>query len=259
MRSIIKVIAGQSATIFLSIRGITLPSYFDVRDRITALKQENERDIINLTQRIIKPGMTVIDIGANVGLLTRHFAKLVGDKGRVLAFEPDPETFKYFKHNTRKFPAVATSQVALSDNCESAQFFLNARSGTSNSLVNSANSKETITVQCMTLDEFLAQEPELKIDLIKIDVEGAELKVLSGMSETFAKQPRMRIIMEFCPKNLLGGGIDPLMLLDFMKSHGFSLEVIQDDGTLHQANDLSTITGYLGENGYANLLCTPVG
>ena len=256
LHNTIKSLVAQLATLSFYLRGIKLPPYFDESDRIHNAIHGIENDIIYFTNYTLKQGMVVVDVGANVGFLTRQFGKLVGDTGKVLSFEADPSTFEYLKYNSRKLPCVQLFQLAVSDVNGSAQFYLHSRSGASNSLVNTPQSKEMITVKCMTLDDFLDTLPPMKIDFIKIDVEGAELKVLNGMKRTFINQPGMKVILEFCPANLIGAGIEPSDLLSFMKEHSFSIAVIHEDGTLCKFNDLATVHGLIGANGYVNILCT---
>ena len=82
---------------------------------------------------------------------------------------------------------------------------------------------ETVTVEALPLDEYL-KDVAGEIALIKIDVEGAEGFVLKGMQETFRKNPRMALLMEFYPTLIRRGGSDPVeMLHNFYAEHDIGL------------------------------------
>jgi FkbM family methyltransferase len=91
--------------------------------------------------------MTVMDVGANVGLLTRQFCQRVGKGGRVYAFEPDPLTFRFLEFNTQPFKNKELTQFAVSDNQGPALLHLNFTSGTGNSLLTQGHSTESVPVK----------------------------------------------------------------------------------------------------------------
>ncbi|HEV2435947.1 MAG TPA: FkbM family methyltransferase [Verrucomicrobiae bacterium] len=200
--------------------------------------------------------MTVMDVGANVGLLTRQFCRQVGPNGRVFAFEPDPLTFQFLEFNTRSFKNKELTQCAVSANHEPALLHLNFGSGMGNSLLNKSHARESVPVNCISLDEFLKQRGNPVVDIIKIDVEGAELSVLRGMRQTMARLPGLKIIIEYCPKNLQGSGVAPREVFDELRAQQFSLQVIQPDGGVKAVDRFDELDGHLNPSGYVNLLCS---
>jgi len=200
--------------------------------------------------------MIVVDVGANVGLLTRHFCRSVGARGRVFAFEPDPLIFEYLEFNTRSFKNKELAQCAISDNHEPALLHLNLNNGSSNSLLNRNSSEESVSVSCISLDEFLKKHGDLVADIIKIDVEGAELNVLRGMRQTIERLPQLKVIIEYCPKNLKGAGIAPREVFTELRSQRLNLQVIQPDGGLKAIYTFDDLECNMNPSGYVNLLCT---
>jgi len=239
----------------LLLRGLKLPPYFPLRDRLAHLVKGTEPDIEHLCHRLLRPGMTVMDIGANVGLLTRQFCQQVGQNGRVYAFEPDPLTFQFLEYNTRSFQNKELVQFAVSDNQEPALLHLNLTSGAGNSLLNQSHSTESVPVTCISLDEFLKQHGNPSVDAIKIDVEGAELSVLRGMRQTVTRLPGLKIIIEYCPANLKAGGVEPRAVFDELRSQQFDLQVIQSDGSAKAIDKFEELEGNLNPRGYLNLYC----
>ena len=102
--------------------------------------------------------------------------------------------------NTRSFPNKQLTLSAISDNHEPALLHSNPTSGLGNSLFNKADGAETVSVPCISLDEFLDKAGKPMVDIIKIDVEGAELSVLRGMRQTMARLPKLQIIIEYGPE-----------------------------------------------------------
>ncbi len=251
----LRKLALHSVNGLLLVRGLKLPPYFRLRDRLRYLIREMEPDIQHLCKRLLGPGKTVVDIGANVGLLTRQFCRQVGKNGRVFAFEPDPMTFQYLQFNTRSFQSKELTQCAISDNHEPAFLHLNFTSGTGNSLLNRSHSKESVPVACISLDEFLKQRGNPAVDVVKIDVEGAELSVLRGMRQTAARLPGLKIIIEYCPVNLKGAGVQPRQVFDELRSQSFTLQVIQPDGGVKAIGQFEELDAHLNPAGYVNLLC----
>ena len=252
----LKAALRQIVTFALYCRGLKLPRSFDLRDRLTVLNAGIEHDVSALTSKVLKPGMVVLDVGANIGLLTRHFCEAVGPSGKVFAFEPDPENFSCLEFNTKGCGNRSVHQLAISDANGTAHLYLNARSSTGNSLLNQSDAAGSVEVECRTIDTFLSENRVTQIDFIKIDVEGAELKVLQGMRETLRRLSSVKLVIEYCPKNLLGSGVEPQAVFNELRSQGLVVGAIQEDGRIEEVAAFENLERHLGTRGYANLLCS---
>ena len=136
-----------------------------------------EPNVTRLFCSLIREGMTVVDVGASIGYYTLLAAKRVGREGLVLAFEPDPYRFKALKENVEinAWKNVKVFQLAVSNKEEERKM----ESGESFVI---KSRKHVVTVKTVRLDTFL-QTLQVDPDIIKIDVEGAELEVLMGMKD----------------------------------------------------------------------------
>jgi FkbM family methyltransferase len=238
----------------LRLFGWKLPPYFSARERLSFLLIGFEKPLLTAIRRVVRPGNTVLDVGANIGLLSREFARLAGQAGRVAAFEPDPTTFDCLKFNTRAFRTVQPVHAAVSDSNGVCKLFLHPTSGMSNSLVHDWENSEAINVSSTTVDNWLAENPEFqKPDIVKIDVEGAEKRVLDGMRSTLRDNPHVTLIVEFCPK-LLGGEDGSRDLLQTLRTHG-ALLLITESGDIREVRDDGTIHNSLNKDGFVNLVC----
>lgn len=252
-------LVGKIATLILRLRGMKFPYYFNDSHRIDLLFHDCEPDVGKSARSLIAVGETVLDIGANIGLLSCVFADSAGPDGRVFVFEPDPYTATFLKHNVRRFGQVRVFEIALSDKSGTANLFLNAQSGTSNSLADRSDASETVSVECLTLDDFLKREPLEQIHLIKIDVEGYEPRVLAGMAETLKAHAETAMIIEYCPENLRLAGEIPEALLEQIAELGFELYTLYDDGNCEKVAGFQEMLSVLPATGYVNLLCARPG
>jgi len=213
---------GSKVTKFELPREQSVAPYF----RLSWITGCYEREIIALYSQILRPGMRVIDIGAHVGYHTIRFAKLVGSEGKVFAFEPCPSTFEVLCRNVRRqtLANVVLEQKAVSDASGQVDLFV-GRHNLRHSTVPVGNI--WVKVDSVSLDDYLRGEV---IHLVKIDVEGAELKVLRGMGSLMDTVPDITLILEFYPDLLRAseGEDGPVELLNLLRDSGFYLYEIQE-------------------------------
>ncbi len=255
IKQIVKVMLARFADALNFLRGYRFPAYFLERDRIDVLLFGIEPDVSKILKRRLHKGMTVLDVGGNVGLITRICSSRVGKDGHVWSFEPDPYTRGFLDYNVRKCGNVTVSPIALSDANVSAKLHIHPRSGTSNSLLEFAASESAVDVECMTMDYFLEQHPQIRPDCVKIDVEGAEPKVLAGMRQTLRRFPDLFLVIEFCPANLANGGYSPQDYYGLLEGMGLGAAIIHKDGSSTPVSGVDDLLVRMGGEIYCNLLC----
>ena len=162
-----------------------------------------EPEVTRLIKEVLNPGDVIVDIGANVGVHTLVMAKEVGNKGKVYAFEPHPEISKRLLSNINlnKFNNVKVSNNALSNNTGELDFFVHnpkrLHKGQSTFYKEHLDGEaRKIKVEVDTLDNFAEKNKLKKINLIKIDTEGNDFKVLQGTEEVI-KNFSPNLIFEF--------------------------------------------------------------
>lgn len=155
--------------------------------------------------RCLRPGMRVLDIGANVGVYTTQFARAVGESGHVYAFEPAPQTAARLRANIslNQLANVTVVTKALADREGTAEFHLFPDGeDVYNSLGAAWRPKEgiratqVIEVETITLDAFARQEGLSSVDLVKLDVEGAEEAVIRGGTSLLRASPQALVVVE---------------------------------------------------------------
>jgi FkbM family methyltransferase len=191
----------------------------------------------------LRPGMTIVDIGANLGYYT-----VLGSRyaSRVIAFEPEPENYALLRKNiaTNQLTNTTLEQVAIGDKAGSLDLYFDPTNRGKHSLLAHAN--QTIRkVESIPLDSYLKSHGNPNISVIKIDIEGWEAKALKGMSRTLLKcQPTL--FFEFVPYRVAASGEDPVATLRHLTSIGYTLDII--DETKQQLTPLSDIERFVAQN-----------
>ena len=166
-----------------------------------------ELAVSELLIRLVSPGATVIDAGANVGYMTILAATAAGRDGRVVAFEPNPKLFPVLQQNVDQFAkqvqvtTVELSQAALGEAIGSAQLHLGAGFSENDgiaSLIPTDETSSTSTVPLTTLDSAMG---DLHVDVMKVDVEGYELQLFHGAEVALRTHRIKHIIFEEHPES----------------------------------------------------------
>lgn len=133
----------------------------------------------------LEPGMTFFDIGANIGFFSTLAGRLVGPTGRVIAFEPFPESARRASRNAQLNGFDHVSVVEAAVGASKARVTLHLDESATHK-VTEAPTGPSLVVDQISIDEWRAESQAPAPDLVMIDVEGAELEVLAGMKETIA-------------------------------------------------------------------------
>jgi len=160
-------------------------------------------------QRRIKKGWTVYNVGAHIGYYTVIFSHLVGDTGRVYAFEPEPHNFALLQKNTGKLKNVVLINKAISDRAGKTRLYFGGEN-TGDNRIYPFNRKDSVKVKTARLDEYKTP------DFVKIDVQGAEVLVLKGMG----KMRIRRMMIEFDPLHLQLAGSSSKEFFEMLKNCG---------------------------------------
>ncbi len=209
-----------------------------------------ERDVTAVFRRLLAPGMGVLDIGANIGYFAMLSASLVGGAGHVLAIEPNPRNARMLEASRRAngFTQVTLSQTAAGPNTGLLVLHRSHSNGTTSTLPEGvAVLLDAETVPCVRPDALVS--PDRRIDLIKVDVEGAEYQALLGCAGIIARD-RPTIISEFSPDLMEGiSGIDGRGYLKWLTGLGYELSVVEPDGSLHVARNTEDVMAAYQQRG----------
>jgi FkbM family methyltransferase len=178
----------------------------------------------------LKPGMTFVDVGANIGYYTLLAARLVGSQGRVFAFEPCPENFQLLQRSVQANGHTNVTLVpkAVSDRSGPAILQLDRNSSGGHSLSGFRGGARSIAVETISLDEYFASYAG-SIDVVKTDTEGADPAVFRGMHGLLERNPSLVLFTEFYPRAMQGMGYVPDDYLRDLAACGLRVYSIDED------------------------------
>ena len=214
-------------------KGLKFPA--GSKHQLAMLLDDYEPDVVSLCRQYIQPGMVVIDAGAYAGYYTLLFSELVGPTGKVYAFEPHPENFDTLKHNSQQSrfkQNIVLLQNAVSDRVGTVQISAHKTDTAKTSLYSAEKNNISLTIETTTIDSFFVKYNLAKIDLIKLDIEGAELAALDGMQNLIASNNKLMVIVECSPQILARSGSAPTTLINKINNLGFTVSAIGPRGEL---------------------------
>jgi len=183
-----------------------------------------ERRQGELIRRLARTGSLAVDIGANVGYYTSIMAEAVGDRGVVLAFEPDADNLRLLQRAVggAEHANVTVVPAAVGERNGTVRLYVNPDHPGDHRIYPAGTHEQSRDVEVWSLDDYLGKSGQTReLSLVKIDVQGAELQVLRGMRNTFAKYPQIQILLEFDPELLRQGGASAEDLIAFVNEFAF--------------------------------------
>ena len=199
----------------------------------------SEPELTAFLQRVLKPGMVFFDVGAHIGEYVILGATLVAPDGEVHAFEPDGRNFSLLQKNVEMngLLNVFLNPVAVY-NKETTLNLVQTREPSTSHLKSDVLAESGLlqTVKAITLDHYIEKSRIDNVNVLKIDVEGAELYVLQGARSLLEKPHGQApiIIFEYSEANCRRFGYHPGEIINLLCSKGFSLYVPQEGGELKE-------------------------
>ena len=251
-------------TLFNYLKSSLKEEYVQIDDHIMYLDKQDslclsinniyEKFETDLVKQEINKGDVVIDIGANIGYYTLIFAKLVGDTGKVFAFEPDPTNFELLRKNIEinGYKNVILEKKALSDKEGKVTLVLN-KENTGGHYISKQPTKNSIQVDAITVDDYF-KNFGYKIDFIKMDVEGAESMVLKGMANLLKHNADLKMMVEYNSSAIRNMGLEPTSYLKLLIKNGFRLIDINSKNMKIENTDVQSLVKKYDDE-YTNLLC----
>lgn len=210
-------------------------------------ERDYELNNINFINNYVSAGMTAVDVGAHIGLLTTIIAKKVTNTGKVFSFEPTASTYSLLKQtiDLNYISSIVTTVPAAVSKSNGSTFFYVSDIDAHNSNSLSNNNRASVTerkvqVKLVGIDEFKREQNIARIDFIKIDAEGAELSVLQGAT-TILDADRPKVILALHPASIINFGDTLAQIWDFIEAKRYKVFLnheILDKASFCNKNDL---------------------
>ena len=195
-----------------------------------------EPHVTSWMQSTLRPGQVFVDVGANVGYFTLLGASLVGPGGRVVAVEAHPTLAEVLQRNVvinGYYGYVVTHNKAAWSETTQLEFHIRANFAGNSSvghiddegLRRLGDTEEAVQVQAVVLDDLLADLP--RVDMMKIDVEGAEVHAFQGLTRTIEANPGIIIMFEWARAQIESVGDTPQALADLVEGMGFKFRLLE--------------------------------
>ena len=188
-------------------------------------------------EKLIEPGMTVLDIGANLGIFT---LRALRGGCNVYAYEPTPSTYRILNQNIKangywESDRWNTFNLGVFNKRDTLDFCINEDMCGHNSIFEEKEHSKKIQVEVVTIDEHLKNIEN--IDVVKIDAEGAEIFIMQGMKNVIMRNPQIKIILEFAPTHIKRAGISFEAIFEMLREYGLIYKKIDE-----HTGDLKEVT-----------------
>lgn len=185
----------------------------------------HEREVTATFLHLLRPGFTILDVGANFGYFTLLAANRLRATGTIIAFEPEPKNRDWLEQNLNMngFDRVKVSDRAISSGTGILQFDTKDGSGNRGkaSTITNQVDQNLVQVQSVGLDEYCDKVSITHVDIIKIDIEGGESAAVEGMSEGIKNARYHRVFLEIHPEMLEQAGRSVASVFTPFKKYGY--------------------------------------
>lgn len=190
-------------------------------------KNQNEKIENELIKQLVKKNDVVVDIGANIGFYTQLFSNLVGDNGKVFAFEPDKKNFERLLKNTKNHSNIIIENKAISNHSGIIKLY-HSELNVDHRTYPSSDALQSYEVECITLDEYFNNQ-NLAINFIKIDIQGYEYFALLGMKNILEKNKHLILFSEFWPYGLQQAGTSAKDYFLLLQNYFPKISIIENE------------------------------
>jgi FkbM family methyltransferase len=225
-------------------------AYFVYKPLYFRFKKIQDKAIITLCKKYIKPGSVIVDIGANIGFYSSIFSGLTGINGKVFSFEPDQNNFQKLRENISQLENCTLVNAAVAQTTGKLNFYISHRLNVDHRTVQPEKFHTKVEVQSVSLDDYLGVDA--KVNFIKMDIQGAEMDALMGMKNILMNNDLI-LISELWPYSLKRAGYTVIDMIDFLNELNYTIKTINADGSLCDL-DVSFIKNRTDEKFDMNIL-----
>ena len=216
----------------------------------SAFKKHQDKNEIDLFNRLVKKGSTILDIGANIGFYSKLFSKLVGKSGGIIAFEPDRTNFQHLLSSIKSFPNIQSYEKAVSNRSETIRIYTSKLLNVDHRTYPIDDFESCYEIEAIALDDWLDKLPT--VHLIKMDIQGYEPKAIEGMRKLLERDAPMMFV-EFWPHGLRAAGTNPKDFIKQLTDLNYNISIEHDGDFINFQESIISELESKGIYGFTNL------
>lgn len=223
-----------------------------------SFKKKQDAFEISLIKKYTKAGDTVLDIGANIGFYAEILSQKVGEKGRVHCFEPDTTNFKHLQNRCASLKNVSINNKAVADKTQTLKIYTSKQLNVDHRTYKPDEYDQEIDIDAIAIDEYLpfdSAQGDIKINFIKMDIQGFEMSAVKGMTKTL-QSPELKMLSEFWPYGMRKAGTSVLEYFQFLKQNNFFVYLIENKQLVELNEDRVKTFLDLPETTYMNIFAS---
>lgn len=220
----------------------------------SVFKNKQDAFEIELLKKHIKPGDTILDIGANIGFYATILSDIVGEKGKIHCFEPDTTNFNHLKKTTSSYKNIIINNKAVGPKTEKLKIYTSKELNVDHRTYKPEEYDKEIEIDAVSIDDYLKGE---KVAFIKMDIQGFEMEAIKGMKETLKSNPKVKIISEFWPYGLRKAGSSVTDYYKLLQDLNFKIELLKNNKLETLKPETVLEMEALPEENYFNIFVTP--
>ena len=220
------------------------PLYFTYKFR-------KDKQEISLLRQKVKPGTTILDIGANIGFYTTLFSRLTGPGGRVVSIEPDITNFSYLAMQAGSLDNVELVHGAAGPVTGTTNIYLSDMLNVDHRTYEPEAYTSTQQVKMYRPDDLIGQGQP--VDFVKMDIQGFEVQALQGMQQILQVNDDIHLLSEYWPYGLKMAGNSGSELVEFLTKLGFHIRILIKDRWIPFNSTEGSISDSTPQNLYYNI------
>lgn len=176
----------------------------------------------------LSEGDTIVDAGTHIGVFTIKASRAVGNEGKVIAIEPDPNNLEFLRENIKinQLKNVIVMPKAICSKKGKSKLYLSERFAEHSLFSLGISSDKSIEVETDTLDNMLRELGIKRVNFVKMNIEGAELEALQGMEETLKDNDTIRVVI--AAHHIVDGEYTYITVARQLTDKGFDVQLAKD-------------------------------
>ena len=220
----------------------------------SVFKKKQDAFEIDLLRKHIKKGDVVLDIGANIGFYAQILSELVSESGKVHCFEPDKINFSHLKNATNRLNNVVLNNKAVGAKTELLKIYTSKNLNVDHRTYKPEEYDKEIDIDAVAIVDYLKNH--LKVDFIKIDIQGFEMHAIQGMQQVLQHNNNIKIVSEFWPYGLRTAGSSVMEYFEYLKKLNFNCYLLENNQLKKLDMEQVKALEPLGEKHYFNIFAT---